>query len=53
MIIKTKLDALQAAENTYYGLLAKPDALAADIEAAKDNYKTALEIVSLDLGMDN
>jgi len=53
MNIRTKLDALQAAENTYYGLLAKPDALAADIEAAKDDYETAQDIYSLDLGMDN
>ena len=53
MIIKTKLDALQAARNIYFSLLAKPNALAADIEAAEDNYKHALEIVSLDLGMDN
>jgi len=53
MNIRTKLDALQAAENTYYGLLAKPNALAADIETAKNDLDIAHDIYSLDLGMDN
>ena len=53
MIIRTKLDALQAAQDIYLELLAKPNALAADIKTAKDNYEHAQEVYSLDLGMDN
>lgn len=53
MIIKTKLDALQATQDIYFRLLAKPNALAADIKTAKDNYEHAQDIYSLDLGMNN